>query len=339
MASVEWVLADLREPNRPAVLSRDGAPRARTSLSRALTDPFGARRARSVAAELDRWARAPRTEKPSAFAIEGIRCVPVPGTTADVAAAWIAAESVDTTDPPAAAAFTWDSTERRFCVPPESAALVGRRAAGENPASVLSADALRFVEVDDTIGLVQAMLVPDRGPWTGTATLRPGSSASMRVSVSLLPTGPSALSGVVFEAPTLPVTRRVESLAMSSMAQVSNIHVVVVDVEKMRVLRWLTDPPSGIAWKGRRDNRDAPHPDDVRRIFEVASGVFSGTLRRAALDGVRLRRLEGGWLVIDAAGEFVDGSDPPLAIIQMVARGVSDESDPVSPDDEGHPGL
>ncbi|MGJ0119575.1 hypothetical protein ACQ7HM_10255 [Williamsia sp. MIQD14] len=338
MASVEWVLADLREPGRPAVLSREGVPRARTSLSRALTDAFGARRARSVAVDLDRWARAPRSEKPVDVVFDGIRCVPIPGTSAEVAAAWVASES-EVSRPPGAAAFSWDSSDRRFRVPAESAALVGRRVAGSEPSTVLSADALRFVEVDDTIGLVQAMLVPDRGPWTGTATLRPGSSDATRASVSMLPTGPSALSGVIFEAPNLPATTRVESLAMNSIARVSNIHVVVMDVEKMRVLRWLTDPPSGIAWKGRRDNRDTPHPDDVRRIFEVASGVFAGTQHRAALDGIRLRRLEGGWLIVDAAGELVDGSDPPLVIIQMVARGVSDEPDPVPPDDDGHPGL
>ncbi|WP_045820852.1 hypothetical protein [Williamsia herbipolensis] len=297
MASVEWVLADLREPGRPTVLSREGVPRARTSLSRALTDPFGARRARSIAAELDRWSRAPRGEKPREFVSDGIRCVPVPGTTAEVAAAWVAAGSAEGAEPPAAAAFTWDSDERRFCVPAESAALVGRRVVGDEPSTVLSADALRFVEVDDTIGLVQALLVPERGPWTGTATLRPGSDDLMRASVSMLPIGPSALSGVIFEAPNLPVTMRVESLAMDSIARVSNIHVVVMDVEKMRVLRWLTDPPSGIAWKGRRDNRDTPHPDDVRRIFRVASGVFTGEERRAALDGIRCdaSRADGWW--------------------------------------------
>ncbi|WP_275041712.1 hypothetical protein [Williamsia herbipolensis] len=43
--------------------------------------------------------------------------------------------------------------------------------------------------------------------------------------------------------------------------------------------------------------------------------------------------------MVDAAGEIVDGSDPPLVIIQMVARGVSDEPDPVPSDDTGHPGL
>ncbi|MGU3292483.1 hypothetical protein [Williamsia sp. M5A3_1d] len=338
MANVDWVLADLREPGRPAVLSRDGLPRARTSLSRALTEQLGARRARSVSTELDRWARVSRAEKPAELVVDAVRCVPVPGTTLEVAAAWVAADS-ETSQPPAAAAFTWDSGERRFCVPAESAALVGRQVTGTEPSTVLSADALRFVEVDDTIGLVQTLLVPDRGPWTGTATLRPGSSDSTRVSTSMLPTSPTSLSGVIFEAPNLPVTTRVESLAMNSIARVSNIHVVVMDVEKMRVLRWLTDPPGGVAWKGRRDNRDAPHPDDVRRIFEVASGVFSGTERRAALDGIRLRLLDGGWLVVDAAGEVVDGSDPPLVIIQMVTRGVSDEPDPVPPEDTGHPGL
>ncbi|WP_188491103.1 hypothetical protein [Williamsia phyllosphaerae] len=236
-------------------------------------------------------------------------------------------------------AFDWDTDERVFCVPDGAGALVGRPQVEVREAGITSADALRFVEVDDTLGLVQAMLADVPTEWSGSATLR-RPTGPVAVVANLIPaTEHRGLSGVLFEVPGAPATAPVESVAMSTVARMSNVHVVVMDVSKMRLLRWLTDPPAGVAWKGQRDNRDTPHPDDVARIFAVAAAVLNGSSRRGDLDGIRLRRQQGGWLVVDAVGELVEGSDPPLLIISMIERGTSDEPDPVPVDDDGHPGL
>ncbi|GAA1456551.1 hypothetical protein GCM10009619_05920 [Williamsia maris] len=254
-------------------------------------------------------------------------------------AAWLSTGGADDSNPPAAVAFDWDTDERVFRTPAGAGALVGRPLVEVRESGVTSADALRFVEVDDTLGLVQAMLANEPTEWSGPATLRRPDGPVAAVANLIPATAHRGLSGVVFEVPGAPAAAPVESMAMSTVARMSNVHVVVMDVSKMRVLRWLTDPPAGVAWKGQRDNRDTPHPDDVARIFVVAAAVLDGSSRRGELNTIRLRRQQGGWLVVDAVGELVEGSDPPLLIISMIERGTSDEPDPVPVDDDGHPGL
>ncbi len=43
-----------------------------------------------------------------------------------------------------------------------------------------------------------------------------------------------------------------------------------------------------------------PHPDDVVRIFQTMQRLRTGGEKTAAIPGVRLRRLQGGWTVVDS---------------------------------------
>ncbi|MBJ7291335.1 hypothetical protein [Williamsia sp.] len=339
VSSDGWTLVDLREPGSPTVLFRGGRVRHRTSLSRALVDAAGTRRAREITNAVSRWADAAEHAAPEHLEFDGVECRPVDGPAGRIRAAWLATQGSVDAEPPAAVAFDWDVDARLFRAPAGAGVLVGRPQVEVRESGITSADALRFVEVDDTLGLVQAMLTDAPMEWSGSATLRRPDGPVAAVA-SLVPAAAHrGLSGVLFEVSGAPATTPVESMAMSTVARMSNVHVVVMDVSKMRVLRWLTDPPAGVAWKGQRDNRDTPHPDDVARIFVVAAAVLDGSSRRGELEDIRLRRQEGGWLVVDAVGELVAGSDPPLLIISMIERGTSDEPDPVPVDDDGHPGL
>lgn len=88
------------------------------------------------------------------------------------------------------------------------------------------------------------------------------------------------------------------------------------------------------------DNRDAPHPDDVKRIFEAVAEVFTGKTDRAEVANIRLRRFGGGWTVVNGSGAVIrHEGGPQLGLIEMKVIGESDEPDPVPATDPGHPGL
>ena len=109
-------------------------------------------------------------------------------------------------------------------------------------------------------------------------------------------------------------------------------YLVLADVEKVRLIRWVTDPVPGIQWKGVVDDRDTPHPDDVARILaEVERGVRAQETS-GRVNGIRLRRNGGGWTVVDAVGTLVPTADSPmLLLIELTVTGYSDDPDPTEP--------
>ncbi len=325
MTDAAWILVDLREPDDPAVLCRDGLPRDRTSLTRTLSSVVGATRGRTLATALAAWAR----DLPAGLdhQVPGLSLRPVPGPGRAVHAVWVCPGDPET-PAPAALSLEWDPSTRTVTQPAEAGSLDARTGNQGEDVRFTTAEALRVVEVIDTIGLAQAMLGRPTRRWQGPVRVRSRGSTVDAV-VDLLPAGPGRpVVGVVFRARGTTVTASAEALAVAALSKIVPVHVVLMDVHKMRVLRWLTDPPDGVAWKGLRDNRDTPHPEDVARIVEMASAVLRGDIVRGSLDGIRLRRLEGGWLVVDASGELVLGSEPPLLVLQMQVRGESDEPDP-----------
>ncbi|WP_067674354.1 GAF domain-containing protein [Nocardia miyunensis] len=109
-------------------------------------------------------------------------------------------------------------------------------------------------------------------------------------------------------------------------------HLVLADVEKVRLIRWVTDPVPDIQWKGVVDDRDTPHPDDVARIFAEIGRAVRAQETGGRLTGIRLRRNGGGWTVADAVGTLVPTSDSPkLLLIELTVTGYSDEPDPTEP--------
>ena len=112
--------------------------------------------------------------------------------------------------------------------------------------------------------------------------------------------------------------------------------LALLDVEKARLIRWITDPPEGIQWKGLVDDRDTPHPDDVTRIFTAAVELIESG-KPVDLRDVRLRRREGGWMVVAGRGSLLPttmGVD--LALIEIVETGLDlDTPDDIAPHDRG----
>ncbi|WP_067891524.1 GAF domain-containing protein [Nocardia vaccinii] len=109
-------------------------------------------------------------------------------------------------------------------------------------------------------------------------------------------------------------------------------HLVLADVEKVRLIRWVTDPVPDIQWKGVVDDRDTPHPDDVTRILAEVGRAVRAHETGGRLSGIRLRRTGGGWTVVDAVGTLVPTSDSPmLLLIELTVTGYSDEPDPTEP--------
>jgi hypothetical protein len=108
------------------------------------------------------------------------------------------------------------------------------------------------------------------------------------------------------------------------------VHIALLDIPRIRLIRWITDPVPDIAWKGVADDRDTPHPDDVRRIFATVGEVMARGDMRGRVDNVRLRRLEGGWTVVDGIGTVLPSSKgtPALMLIEFTVTGYSDDPDP-----------
>ncbi len=84
-----------------------------------------------------------------------------------------------------------------------------------------------------------------------------------------------------------------------------------------RLISWFTDPVPGIQWKGTHDERDTPHPDDVVRIFQTMERLKAGVGKHAEIPGVRLRRLDGGWTIIDSRITVIPTTGPMMILAEM----------------------
>ncbi len=109
-------------------------------------------------------------------------------------------------------------------------------------------------------------------------------------------------------------------------------HLVLADVRDVRLIRWITDPVPGIQWKGMVDDRDTPHPDDVVRIFDEVGRIAGSGRQHGRVDGVRLRRLGGGWTVVNTTGTIIPTPEAvALMLIELDVVGDSDDPDPTTP--------
>ncbi|MQY20556.1 GAF domain-containing protein [Nocardia macrotermitis] len=109
-------------------------------------------------------------------------------------------------------------------------------------------------------------------------------------------------------------------------------HLVLADVEKVRLIRWVTDPIPDIQWKGVVDDRDTPHPDDVVRILTEVDRAVRAHETGGRLGGIRLRRTDGGWTVVDAVASLVPSAESPvLLLVELTVTGYSDDPDPTEP--------
>ncbi|NKY34891.1 DUF5593 domain-containing protein [Nocardia speluncae] len=346
-----WTLVETLEPDRLSVVARDHHARDRTSFERAVQDHIGAGKApaREAAGWLQELIDDLRRRRETAVAqrvlrngtVVKARVVPVlaPDDTLHGVHLWLASDDATPAHPPVPAfAFTWDSDQRLAEIP---ASLT----VGTSRSRLTAPEIFRFIDPVDGLSLIQALLSSQPGDsWSGAVTVTLGEQARPGHLVMVASGPPRATQtwrGLLFQTSAAPAGMSLEAAALAAIPRVSQVHMVLVDIAKMRLLRWITDPLPEVQWKGQVDQRDTPHPDDVKRVFTAAADVFTGKSDSAAVQGVRLRRRGGGWVVVDGTGAIVTtpAGGPALAVLQMRVVGYSDEPDPVEPTDNGHPGL
>lgn len=352
MSKLGWILVETLEPDRVTVLARDEQARSRTSFERAVQDRVGGKAPAGEAAKwlselIDQMRPAPIPAEESYTLRNGqeldARLLPVVGPDKALHGVqiWVGPRGEAPAGPPQPTfGFTWDSARRLAELPP---ALV----AGLPRSHLTAPEVFRVVETVDAFSMIRALLVAvPRSFCESAVTIRMGDEPMPGHLVMVSgPTDEEAAlwRGLLFEtaanqAP--PASLEAAALAAIPLME-TTVHMALVDLAKMRLIRWITDPPASVQWKGMVDQRDTPHPDDVKKIFEAAATAFSGQAESASVAGIRLRRRGGGWVVADGTGAILRSAveGPPLAIVQLRVTGFSDEPDPVPPTDEGHPGL
>ncbi|MBF6331786.1 GAF domain-containing protein [Nocardia transvalensis] len=201
-------------------------------------------------------------------------------------------------------------------------------------------EAFRYVErFDGSMDLILRTLEPvENTRWIGDVTARIGEDLR-RYRLALRNGRGNACThwlGVVHDvtehlAPE-PISLDTAALTALGKQRSDRTHLVLADAQHVRLIRWITEPVPGIQWKGMVDDRDTPHPDDVARIFaEVGRNVQQGR-PHGRVDRVRLRRIGGGWTVVDTAGTIIPTPESSaLMLIEFTVVGSSDEPDPTEP--------
>ncbi|WP_338887211.1 GAF domain-containing protein [Rhodococcus sovatensis] len=352
-----WMLVETVHRGRASLVSLGGRSRDMSSLPRAIKAVVGGRSSTRVWAEVVRSlehvrasAQSLDTTVPTGTRRTRILLHPVVGRGAQVHGVhlWVGDSEFDPPGYPMydALAVTFEAERRSFVADPELLQRVVGDASIGGRSNFTSPEVFRYVDVDDAMGAIGALLspAPEAGlTWSGLATA-PFLARGPRLHLVFTATGEqSSWLGLVHAVESDSVaTPRLESAAFTALGEVSpQVALVLMDITHNRLIRWLTDPVPSIQWKGIVDDRDTPHPDDVKRIFAAASGLFAGTHTSGSVDGIRLRRIGGGWTVVDARGALLprEKGGPGLMLVQLVVVGTSDDPDPVPVGDSGHPSL
>ncbi len=195
----------------------------------------------------------------------------------------------------------------------------------------------RYVEqFGDAMSLVVKSVRPESGDrWQGRLVLR---IDGVRRAVHVAVRNGAARDdwrGLLFDSPqpAEPVNQFLELATLEAMrAPTNETYVALMDLVRARLIRWVTDPLPGIQWKGVVDDRDTPHPDDVARIYAAAFDILSNGADQLQVNEVRLRRIGGGWTVVDAAATVLaHAGAPSLVLVALTVVGKSDDPDPTSP--------
>lgn len=99
------------------------------------------------------------------------------------------------------------------------------------------------------------------------------------------------------------------------------MHRVIVHPRNLRPLRWIDDPPPGLACTGRGWYGPGIHPDDIPVARKMAEKVASGG---RAEETLRLRGDDGGWRRVGvAASQVLLDQDTSAALVTLSADRVS----------------
>ncbi len=326
LAGASLLIETLLPGAEPTVLADHGAPRAWASLPRVGGTRATADRVRAiVAAVYDSMRPMNVVLGPRNTHRFRVAATPVIGPSGAVHAVqlWTGPPDTDPPRPANVAAIEWSATSRLIELaaeirePAEDYSFTGR-------ASLTAPEAFRHVaRFDAAMSLIAKVLEPapeDR--WEGTATVNgPRTLRTVHLAMRSMPAPhQQAWRGLIHDVTDTvsPAQPTLDSVALAAMsAGRSPTAVALMDVSQARLISWFTDPVPGIQWKGTQDDRDTPHPDDVVRIFQAMQHLRGGNETSAAVPGVRLRRLEGGWTVIDGRITVIPTTGPMMVLAEM----------------------
>ncbi len=360
MSSVGWIVVETFS-DTIGVIGVDGRPKQRTSLLRTLSEGASGRIARTVMeaveGEIAAWKNSPAEANETLHRVDvgdaatQLIARPLLGPGPDLFGAmiWVGRVGDSPRPPRGVLPFTWNSGHRLVELPPQLPDAFTRGSRYDGRRTLTAPEAFRLFEIDNSFDLIRKVLGREpKSFWSGLVKLRrvDASRASMHLAmVSGDASEPELWRGIIHEV-SVPSTGTWESLESATLAAIPTLsgdsYFALVDIKKMRLIRWITDPLPDIQWKGMVDDRDTPHPEDVPRIFAVAADLFAGKKDHGGVSGVRLRRFGGGWTVVDGEGALVrspDGAGPQLGLIQLKIVGETNDPDPVPVTDTGHPGL
>lgn len=308
----------------PTVVARQGRPRPWAALPRMADNRLLAEKVRAVVAGVAESARPITLVLPPRRG-RRVRVLghPVLGPSGVVHAVQIWAGDLDAEPAPPrrVAAFTWSAASRLIELglelnePYVDAALAGHR-------TLTAPEAFRCIaQLDDAMTLVAKALEPapeDR--WDGSATLRTAQGPrTAHLAMRSMPAPQQQFwRGLIHDvSDAVPAGQpTLDAAALAALAaREPPTAIAIMDVAQARLLSWITDPLPGIQWKGIVDNRDTPHPDDVVRIFQNFKRLRDGAATQVEIPAVRLRRLAGGWTVVDARVTVIPKTAGPLVVL------------------------
>lgn len=338
--SGQWVLVDTMVDD-PAAVMVDGVPPETFRKALRVLSQIDRR---SAAALLGMVQRCVQERQPIEWVDQGAGrsvCLAVQPAVVHEDQVWAVWAWVGSTapveDPLKTGAIVWDQVARLVTPTEQAVQLFGagvERGLSDRGTMTLTQLFSSTGQITDFDSLLAVLLDPKEGKrWMGW--LYPaGQSGPLRLVVCAQ--SDSSVAGYLHEASAgagITATVNVSDATLRALrSTTATPSLALLDVAKARLIRWITDPPEGIQWKGMVDDRDTPHPDDVARIFGVAVELLE-TGNPVELQEVRLRRRAGGWLVVAGRGSLLPTtSGIELALIEIVETGI----DLDTPDDIAH---
>ncbi|KIQ18364.1 hypothetical protein RU01_08455 [Rhodococcus sp. MEB064] len=324
------------------VVAKDGRAKEWTALQRSVPNKRVADAARAVVASVV------ETGVETSVSVPGmrvpLRAVPVAGPSRAVHGVLLYVGDDADASPPDVTGWDWTSADRLFEYTTEMDRMVPRES-GRGPSATAFEFFDRNEDAESAMYLMVALFDADPGTrWDGAITLRTSRGPRpLRIALRTVHDEASrddrithGLSIALRDDEFVSPGPSFEAFALRSLTRDSPTAIALIDAERVRLTRWLTEPVPDILWKGQVDQRDTPHPEDIARIVSAYRHMHEWVDRKVEIPGVRLRRVDGGWTVVDLRATRIPHER--FLMVEFQPVGFSSEPDPVPVTDTGYPG-
>lgn len=333
---MSWILVDANATPPRQVVQAGGSAKSWNSLPRAIIDvwPEMGRAGQAIGMSAIEHVGASSTE----FSREvnsgcgcAVRAIPVMGPDEGLSGILLTVEKeagAAPMRPPAAAGFNFDADRLLIRLSPE---LIGRvdsiASVGNERISITLPEFFSYVDVPDALGIIEAFLdFNESTRWEGAA-FATVNGAVVNLHISMSRTAPhynwqGLIHEIAHSRSVIPTLDAAALNAVSVLPQRSSL--CLIELQKVRLLKWFNQPPAGIQWKGVVDDRDTPHPEDVDRIFSEIRSIVSERRPRGSVRNVRLRRASDRWTHVDCTAVVIQREGrATLALVEMIIVGES----------------